>query len=77
METGKRDAGGGSGRTALRCVCGHTILCEVQPGGERIGFLVFLDGEPTSKTCGQRVKNCPRCGEKLGLPVLYRINVRN
>ncbi len=58
----------------LRCVCGHGILCEVQPEGERIGFLVFFDDEPTSETYGHRVKDCPRCGEQLGLPVLYRIN---
>jgi hypothetical protein len=60
--------------TALRCVCGHSILCEVQPEGEHIGFLVFFDGEPTSETYGQRVKSCPHCGEQLGLPLLYRIN---
>jgi hypothetical protein len=73
LENGKRDAGEGA-RTALRCVCGYTILCEVQPGGEYIGFLVFFDGEPTSETYGQRVKNCPGCGELIGLPVLSRIN---
>jgi hypothetical protein len=58
----------------LRCMCGHSISCEVQPEGERIGFLAFFDDEPTSETYGHRVKSCPRCGEQLGLPLLYRIN---
>ncbi len=58
----------------LRCVCGYAILCEVQPEGERIGFLAFFDDEPTSETRGRRVKDCPSCGEQLGLPVLYRVN---
>jgi hypothetical protein len=56
----------------LRCVCGHRILCEVQPEGECIGFLIFFDGKPTGETYGQRVESCPGCGEQLGLPVLYR-----
>jgi hypothetical protein len=73
LEKGEESAGGGK-RVVLRCVCGHSILCEVQPEGEHIGFLVFFDGEPTGETYGQRVKSCPRCGEQLGLPVLYRIN---
>ena len=58
----------------LRCTCGHSILCEVQPEGERIGFLVFFDDEPTSETYGEWVKSCPSCGEQLGLPLLYRSN---
>jgi hypothetical protein len=58
----------------LRCMCGHSILCEVQPEGERIGFLAFFDDEPTSETYGHRVKSCPRCDEQLGLPLLYRVN---
>ena len=64
----------GSSEARLRCVCAHSILCEVQPQGERIGFLAFFDDEPTSETYAQRIKSCPRCGEQLGLPVLYRIN---
>jgi hypothetical protein len=55
-------------------MCGHSISCEVQPEGERIGFLVFFDDEPTSETYAKRIKSCPRCGERLGLPLLYRIN---
>ena len=71
---GEHDAGGRGSYAAVGCVCGHGIICEVRNGGEHIGFLAFFDGEPTSETYGQRVKSCPRCGEQLGLPVLYRIN---
>ena len=63
-------------RAMLRCVCGHAIVCEVQPEGERIGFLAFFDDELASASRGQRVKTCPSCGEQLGLPLLYRINRR-
>ena len=73
MEKGKRDTGVGN-HAMLRCVCDHAILCEVQPEGERIGFLVFVDDEPASVTRGGRAKDCPGCGEQLGLPTLYRIN---
>jgi hypothetical protein len=74
LQMGKHDNIGGGARAALHCVCGHNIVCEVQPEGERIGFLAFFDDEPTSETYGQRIKGCPRCGEQLGLPVLYRRN---
>ncbi len=73
MEKGEDGAGGGR-RAVLRCVCDRRIQCEVQPAGEYIGFLAFFDYEPTSKTYGERVKSCPRCGEQLGLPLLYRSN---
>ena len=55
------------GRTALRCVCGHALLCEVRSAGEGIGVLVCFDDGPTSETRGQRVKDCPGCGEPLRL----------
>jgi hypothetical protein len=73
LEKDERGAGGGS-RAVLRCVCDRRILCKVQPEGEHIGFLVFLDGEPTSGTYGQRVKSCPGCGKQLELSVLYLEN---
>jgi hypothetical protein len=57
---------------ALRCICGYSIVCEVRPGGEHIGFLAFFDGETTSETYGQQVENCPGCGEQLGLPLFFR-----
>ncbi len=63
---GERDAGR-EGRTALRCVCGHALLCEVRSAGEGIGFLVCFDDEPTSETRGQQVKSCPSCDERLRL----------
>ena len=66
MGKGERDAGG-DGRTALRCVCGHALLCEVRSAGEGIGVLVCFDDEPTSETQGQRVKSCPGCDEPLRL----------
>jgi hypothetical protein len=55
----------------LRCVCGHSFVCEVFSEGEYIGFLAFFDNEPTSETHGRRVKSCPSCGEQLGLVLLY------
>jgi hypothetical protein len=55
----------------LSCVCGHSIVCRVTSGGERIGFLAFFDGEPTNETYGQRVECCPNCGEELGLPMFF------
>jgi hypothetical protein len=45
----------------LRCTCGHAILCEMQ----RLGTLTFFDAEPTSEIHGERVENCPGCGEQL------------
>jgi hypothetical protein len=63
---GERDAGE-DGYTALRCVCGHALLCEVRSAGEGIGILVCFDDEPTSETCGQQVRNCPSCDEPLRL----------
>ena len=71
MEKGEDGAVGGK-RAVLRCVCGHKILCEVQPGGDGMGFLAFFDGEPKSESYGQRVRSCPGCGKRLGLPVLLR-----
>jgi hypothetical protein len=54
----------------LLCVCAHRILCEVKREGERLGNLVFFDGEEASKTYQERVKSCPGCGEQLELIML-------
>jgi hypothetical protein len=59
---------------ALRCVCGHSIFCEVLSTEEHIGFVVFFDNEPTSETYGQQVECCPNCGEQLGFPMIFRQN---
>ena len=71
MGKDERD-GGENGRTALRCVCGHAIVCEVRSAGKDIGVRVCFDDEPTSETCGQQVKNCPGCDEPLRLAGFYR-----
>jgi DNA-directed RNA polymerase subunit RPC12/RpoP len=59
---------------ALRCVCGYAILCEVRWEGERLGTLVFFDGEEASKTYQERMKRCPGCGEQLELLMLLAKN---
>ena len=73
MGKGERDAGG-NGRTAVRCVCGHALLCEVRSAGAGIGFLVCFDDKSTSETGGQQVKNCPSCRGPLRLARPYRTN---
>jgi hypothetical protein len=58
----------------LLCVCAHRILCEVSREGERLGTLVFFDGDEASETYQERVESCPRCGEQLGLLVFSAAN---
>lgn len=55
----------------LACSCAYRLACEVVRQGERLGFLSFVDGEPDSQTCGERVLECPGCGERLGLVMLF------
>jgi len=43
----------------------------VEREGERLGFLHFFDDEPKSATYGQRIEDCPCCGERLGLLALF------
>jgi hypothetical protein len=57
--------------TRLLCECGHNICCAVRQEGERLGFLVFSDDEPKSETLGERIRECPGCGERLRLLTLY------
>ena len=64
----------GVAEAALRCVCGHSIYCEVGTEGEYIGFFAFFDDEPTSETYGQRVECCPNCGEQLRLTSFFGQN---
>jgi hypothetical protein len=53
------------------CACAHRLFFEVERAGERLGFLRFFDDEPKSATYGQRIQDCPGCGERLGLPALF------
>jgi hypothetical protein len=59
----------------LRCTCGHAIVCEVRRLGERVGALAFFDAEPTSEIHGERVENCPGCGEQLEFLMLLLKNL--
>ena len=56
------------------CSCAHRLLCEAVREGERLGFLHFFDDEPKSATYGEHIKDCPGCGEQLGLLVLLAQN---
>jgi hypothetical protein len=49
----------------LRCVCGYALLCALRREGERLGFLLFFDNDPTSETYSEQVENCPGCGVQL------------
>jgi hypothetical protein len=60
----------------LQCACGYAILCEVRCLGERLGALDLFDHDPTSETYGERVKNCPGCGEHLGFLGLLLENLQ-
>ena len=57
--------------TGWVCACTHRLFFEVERAGERLGFLRFIDDEPKSATYGQRIQDCPGCGERLGLPALF------
>jgi hypothetical protein len=58
--------------TVVLCSCGRRLVCEVARLGERLGLLDFFDNEPDSETHSQRVRECPGCGERLELHVLFR-----
>lgn len=51
---------------ALLCVCGHA-LSVLPRDEEHLCFLIFFDDESTSETYSKRVRECPSCGEQLGL----------
>jgi hypothetical protein len=52
---------------ALRCLCSYAISVVLRGAGEGICTIVFFDDGPTSETRGERVRECPSCGERLGL----------
>jgi hypothetical protein len=51
--------------TQLLCKCGNGVSCGVSREGERLGFLVFFDDQASSKTYGEQIACCPRCGARL------------
>ena len=52
---------------AMRCLCSYAISVELVGAGEQLCTIVFFDDEPMSETCRQRVRECPSCGERIGL----------
>jgi hypothetical protein len=39
----------------------------LERAGERLGLLAFIDDEPASSSCGERVEQCPGCGKRLAI----------
>jgi hypothetical protein len=55
----------------VTCSCAHRLLYALKEEGDRLGFLLIFDDEPGSTTYGQRVEECPGCGERTGLVALF------
>lgn len=60
----------GEPEARLRCSCGHGIAVELRGEGLRVATVAFVDDEPGSDTRGERVRECPGCGARLGLHAL-------
>jgi hypothetical protein len=70
LETGSRRGGRKmmlEELVALRCLCSYGISVVLRGSGEGMCTIVFFDNEPASETSGERVRECPSCGERLGL----------
>jgi hypothetical protein len=52
---------------ALLCVCGHDMSVLLRNEDEHLCILNFFDNDPLSSTFGELVRECPGCGERLGL----------
>lgn len=52
---------------ALLCVCGHAMSVLPKSTEEHLCILDFFDDELSSESFGERVLECPGCGERLGL----------
>lgn len=52
---------------ALRCVCSHAVSVVLRDAGEQMCTVVFFDDELASSTHGEQIRECPSCGERLGL----------
>jgi hypothetical protein len=49
------------------CTCGYKVRCGVTRYGDQLGGLVFFDDEKTSRTRGDKVRQCPGCQSRLDL----------
>jgi hypothetical protein len=56
--------------TLFLCECGYSICCGVRAQGERLGFLVFFDGQEASETYGERITCRPGCDARLDYRLL-------
>jgi hypothetical protein len=54
----------------LMCACGYKVRCGVTRYGDQLGGLIFFDAEKTSRTQGERVRQCPGCNSRLDIPSL-------
>jgi hypothetical protein len=54
----------------LLCSCGYKVRCGITRYGYQLGGLVFFDDEKTSRTQGEKVRQCPGCNSRLDLPGL-------
>jgi hypothetical protein len=52
---------------ALLCVCGHAMSVLLRGKDKHMCTLDFFDNDPSSASFGERVIECPGCGERLGL----------
>jgi hypothetical protein len=52
------------------CTCGYKVRCGVLRYGDQLGGLVFFDDEKTSRTWGEKVRQCQGCNSRLDLPSL-------
>jgi len=55
------------GSVAMRCLCSYAISVALLDAGDQLCTITFYDGNPTSDTYEERVRECPSCGEQIGL----------
>ena len=51
----------------LHCVCSHAISVMLRGASEGMCTIIFFDDEASSETCGERVRECPACHQRLGI----------
>jgi hypothetical protein len=67
LDNGGRTSGSTYG---FLCGCGYKVRCGVARYGVQLGGLVFFDDENSSRTRGEKVRQCPGCNSRLDLPGL-------